>query len=183
MGFDPDRSQLITALTVGAIAAAASALVSGRMDSATVLGVLGFAALFGGTFVAETQSATGSTGAAGSFDPGGWLVTLFTLLVSGLVSGWAGAALASTARPAILDTFRMVGLIVGRLLTLAVRVPLPRLARAKVAMWARLAIAQSSRGRPGRRPRHWGDGLYSGRACWPWRWFCSLSRCRCSEIL
>ena len=152
MGFDPDRSQLITALTVGAIAAAASALVTGRIDSATLLGTLGSAALFGGTFVAETQSATSSTGAAGSFDSGGWLITLLTLVVSGLVSGWAAAAVANTARPAIADTFRVVGWTVGRLLMLAVSVPLPRLARAKVAMWARLAFAQSSSGRSGRRP-------------------------------
>jgi S-formylglutathione hydrolase FrmB len=152
MGFDPDRSQLITALAVGAIAAAAAAVVTGRIESATLLGTLGSAALFVGTFVAETQAAMSSANPAGSFDFGGWLVTLLTLVASGLVVGWAGAALATTARPAIFDAFRIVGWIVGWLLALAVRVPLPRLARAKVAMWARLANAPGSYGRRGRRP-------------------------------
>ena len=89
---------------------------------------------------------------AGSFDLGGWLVTVLTLVASGLVVGWAGAALATTARPAVFDAFRIVGWIVGWLLALAVRVPLPRLARAKVAMWARLANAPGSYGRRARRP-------------------------------
>jgi S-formylglutathione hydrolase FrmB len=151
MGFDPDRSQLITALFVGAIAAAASALVTGRIESATLLGTLGSAALFGGTFVAETQAATSSPNPAGSFDFGGWSITLMTLAASGLVAGWSGAALATTARPAMFDAFRMVGWIVVRLVTLALRVPLPRLARAKVAMWARLATGRGSNGRRGRR--------------------------------
>jgi enterochelin esterase-like enzyme len=155
MGFDPDRSQLITALAVSAVAAAASALVTGRIASATLLGTLGSAALFGGTFMAETQAAMRSPNPAGAFDPGGWSITLITLAASALVASWAGAALATTARPALFDALRMVGWIAGwifgRLVTLAVWLPLPRLARAKVAVWARLATAWGSSGRRGRR--------------------------------
>jgi hypothetical protein len=114
MGFDPDRAQLITALLIGAVAAAASIMAGNRIRSAAILGCLGSAGLFGPTFVRETQSAVASTGAAGAFDLAGWLLTLLTLVVSGLVSGWGGAALASVARPAIVETTRTVGSILGR---------------------------------------------------------------------
>jgi hypothetical protein len=152
MGFDPDRAQLVTALIVGALGAAASALVSGRIGSATIFGALGSAFLFGGTFAAETGSAMTSAGASGSFDPFGWLTTILALIVSGLVAGWAGAALSTTARPAILDALRMAGWIAGRLLALAARLPLPRLAGAKIARLARIAVAQGTEeGLSGRR--------------------------------
>jgi enterochelin esterase-like enzyme len=105
MGFDPDRAQLITSLLLGALAAAAATLVTGRSRLAAVLGFGAVGLLFGGTFATETGGALGATGVDGAFDPGGWLLTLVTLVVSGLVSGWAGAALASVARPSILPAF------------------------------------------------------------------------------
>jgi enterochelin esterase-like enzyme len=105
MGFDPDRAQLITSLLLGAIAAAAATLATGRSRLAAILGFGGAGLLFGGTFAAETGGALGATGVDGAFDPGGWLLTLLTLVVSGVVSGWAGAALASVARPSILPVF------------------------------------------------------------------------------
>jgi enterochelin esterase-like enzyme len=108
MGFDPDRAQLITSLLLGALAAAAATLVTGRSRLAALLGFGGAGLLFGGTFVAETGGALGATGVDGAFDPGGWLLTLVTLVVSGLVSGWAGAALASVARPSILPAFTVL---------------------------------------------------------------------------
>jgi esterase/lipase superfamily enzyme len=114
MGFDPDRAQLITALLIGAVMAAGSIMAGGRIAGATLLGCLGSAALFGPTYVRETQAAVASTGAAGTFDLEGWLVTVLALVVSGLVSGWAGAALATVARPAIADTIRAAVSIVGR---------------------------------------------------------------------
>jgi hypothetical protein len=101
MGFDPDRAQLITALLLGAIAAAAAVMAGTGIGPASVLGCLGSAALFAATFVTETQSALASTGDAGSFDPSGWVLTLATLVVAGLVAAWAGAALASVARPTL----------------------------------------------------------------------------------
>ena len=102
MGFDPDRAQLITSLLIGAIAAAAVTLATGRFGLATMLGLVVVGVLFVGTFTAETQGALAAKGVDGAFDLGGWLLTLLTLVVSGLVSSWAGAALASTARPSIL---------------------------------------------------------------------------------
>jgi enterochelin esterase-like enzyme len=104
MGFDPDRAQLITALLVGAIAAAVSALIDGRVARAAVWGLVWSAAMFGATFVAETGTALGATGANGAFDLGGWLITVVTLLMSGLVAGWAGGMLAYGTRPAIAAT-------------------------------------------------------------------------------
>jgi esterase/lipase superfamily enzyme len=109
MGFDPDRSQLITALLLGAVAAGVSVLAGSRIEAATLLGCAGSAALFGPTFVRETQSATAATGAAGIFDLGGWLITVLALVVGGVVSGWSGAALATVARPTLADAIRTVG--------------------------------------------------------------------------
>jgi enterochelin esterase-like enzyme len=103
MGFDPDRAQLITSLLIGAIAAAAVTLATGRFGLATMLGFVVVGVLFVGTFTAETQGALAATGIDGAFDLGGWFLTLLTLVVSGLTSSWAGAALASTARPSILQ--------------------------------------------------------------------------------
>ena len=102
MGFDPDRSQLITALIVGGVAAAAAALVIDRVGYATALGAVSVGALFTETFVAETRNALAATGALGSFDRTGWILTLVTLLVIGFISAWAGATLATGARPAII---------------------------------------------------------------------------------
>jgi len=102
MGFDPDRAQLITSLLIGAIAAAAATLAAGRFGAATILGLAGAGALYIGTFLAETQGALAAQGVDGSFDLGGWLLTLLTLVFIGLISAWAGAALAATARPFIL---------------------------------------------------------------------------------
>jgi esterase/lipase superfamily enzyme len=114
IGFDPDRAQLITALLVGAVVAAVSILAGNRTDCASLLGCLGAAALFVSTFVRETQSAMASTGEAGLFDLGGWLITVFTLVVSGLAFGWAGAALAGAARPTLADTIGTVRSLLGR---------------------------------------------------------------------
>ncbi len=103
MGFDPDRAQLITSLLIGAIAAAAVALATGRFGLATTLGFVVVGVLFIGTFTVETQGALIANGVNGVFDLGGWLLTVVTLIVIGLTAAWAGAALASTARPSILQ--------------------------------------------------------------------------------
>ncbi len=101
MGFDPDRAQLITSLMIGAVVAAAAMLATARFGLAAWLGFGAAAVLFGGTFAAETAGALGARGVDGAFDLGGWLQTLLALAVSGAVTGWAGAALGSTARPSI----------------------------------------------------------------------------------
>jgi enterochelin esterase-like enzyme len=109
MGFDPDRAQLITTLVVGAIAAVAATLAIDRPAIGTLLGTLAVAALFGQTFIAETQNALSATGALGSFDPIGWILTLATLVVIGFISAWAGATLAAAVRPPLIATGASVG--------------------------------------------------------------------------
>ncbi len=104
MGFDPDRSQLITALIIGGTAAAAVTLVVNRTGFATLLGTYGLVVLFAQTFVAETQNAVGASGATGKFDLRGWILTLATLLTIGVISAWIGAVLGGAARPALIGS-------------------------------------------------------------------------------
>ena len=103
MGFDQDRAQLITSLIVGGIAAAAAILVTNRNWQAIVAGLVGFAALFGPTFVGETSNALGQQSGGGSFDAGGWLLTVLTLPTIGLIASWSGAALARAIRPNLIS--------------------------------------------------------------------------------
>jgi enterochelin esterase-like enzyme len=114
MGFDPDRAQLITSLLIGGISAVAVYLATGRFGLAVLLGFAAAAALFVGTFITETQGALAANGVNGAFDLGGWLLTILTLGVSGIVASWAGAALASTARPSILQAAAVLKDAVGR---------------------------------------------------------------------
>ena len=104
MGFDPDRAQLITSLIVAGVAAAVVTLLVNRVGFATLLGLGSVLALYAQTFGAETGNAVGSTGATGVFDPGGWMLTVVTLIVIGTISGWAGATLAAGMRPALIAT-------------------------------------------------------------------------------
>lgn len=114
MGFDPDRAQLITSLLVGAVAAAAVVLAVRRTPLATLLGLVSAGALFGGTFVTETRAALAANGPTGSFDLAGWGLTVVTLLVSGAVAAWAGAALAAAVRGPLLDAAAAVDALVRR---------------------------------------------------------------------
>lgn len=102
MGFDPDRAQLISALLVGGVAAAAGFMAANRLFKATYFGLLGVLAVFGPTFVSETRTAIAASGTQGSFDPVGWFLTLLTLLFIGTIAAWAGATLASGVRPAVI---------------------------------------------------------------------------------
>jgi esterase/lipase superfamily enzyme len=113
IGFDPDRAQLIAGLLIGAVVAAASILAGSRTPGASLLGCLVAAVIFGPTFVRETQAAAASTGETGVFDPAGWLITVLALLVSGIVAGWAGAALGSAARPSLAEAIRSSRMSVG----------------------------------------------------------------------
>ncbi len=127
MGFDPDRAALITALLVGGLAAAAGALAGGRKGLPVLLGAFAAFLLFGPTFVAETRSAMAATGAAGTFDPIGWLLTLITLLTSAAVSAWAGMTLALEVRAAMLRAWPDIsgGLRAPELRPRALRAALP----------------------------------------------------------
>jgi hypothetical protein len=101
MGFDQDRAQLITSLIFAAVAAASVGLVVNRDGFATMLGVYSLAAMYAETFVDETRTAAGATGAAGSFALGGWFLTLLTLVVIGVVCSWAAATIAVAVRPGL----------------------------------------------------------------------------------
>lgn len=104
MGFDWDRAHLITTLIVSAIAAASATLLVNRPAAGALIGTGAVAAMFGPTFVTETRNALAATGALGSFDPVGWILTLVTLVVIGFVSAWAGSTLAAAIRPALIAT-------------------------------------------------------------------------------
>ncbi len=103
MGFDQDRAQLITSLLIGGVAAAAALLATNSNRPSIVAGLLAFAALFGHTFLHETRAAIDSTGIDGTFDPIGWLMTFVTLATLGWIVGWAGAALAQSLRPGLIQ--------------------------------------------------------------------------------
>jgi enterochelin esterase-like enzyme len=102
IGFDPDRARLIMGLTAAALAAAVSALASGRRIIPILAAYLGLAAVFGPTFLDETAAAIATHGADG-FRPLGWLATLVTLVLSCLATGWAFATLALEIRRWVLD--------------------------------------------------------------------------------
>jgi len=104
MGFDPDRAQLITALIVGGTAAAAVTLVVNRTGFATVLGTFSLFALFAQTFVTETRNAVGSTGLTGNFDMRGWVLTVVTLVVIGVIAAWIGATIGASVRPGLVSS-------------------------------------------------------------------------------
>lgn len=115
MGFDPDRAALISALLVGATAAAATTLIGGRVWLGTALGLLAGGALFEPTFAAETANARSASGALGTFDPAGWVLTAITLVMAALIAAWAGATLATGLRPGLLATrTSLVELLEGR---------------------------------------------------------------------
>ena len=107
MGFDADRARLITALLVGGVAGAAAALATNRTGSATLAGLGGFAALFGYTFISQTRSALNSNGTNGFFDLNQWALTLLALVMSGVISSWAGATLALAVRPRLAEAGRL----------------------------------------------------------------------------
>ena len=109
IGFDPDRSALLTALTMGALATFVAALAAGQRRLPATLSLVGLVALFGDTWVAETNAALRAHGDQGSFDAAGWVVTLIALVVAGLVVGWAAATLAGAVRDSLIATGRQTG--------------------------------------------------------------------------
>lgn len=98
IGFSPDRSELIAALTIEALAVAAGTFVLARRAVAIVNGGLVFGWLYRDTFTAETRQSLAASGAAGVFDPLGWTLTLASLAVTAVLVGWAVATLVAIAR-------------------------------------------------------------------------------------
>ncbi len=102
MGFDPDRSSLITALVVEGLVVASAVLPRGRTWGAPVAGAGAFVLTFRRTFLGETSAALAASGAAGRFDPLGWAISALTLaVVVGLV-GMATMLLVDAARGSLL---------------------------------------------------------------------------------
>jgi enterochelin esterase-like enzyme len=97
MGFDADRAMLITALIAGALAAGLVAVCGGHSAAAVLASVGATAAVFGKTFLHETRTAIASSGAAGVFDPLGWLGSVMTLVVAAVIVGWAAGTLTAIA--------------------------------------------------------------------------------------
>jgi esterase/lipase superfamily enzyme len=98
MGFDPDRADLIVALTLAAVAAAASCLPRGERLVPSVVGLLAEAAWFGPVFLGETQVALRPVPPNGPFDAPGWALTVLALVSTGLAAGWASAVLVGEIR-------------------------------------------------------------------------------------
>jgi len=112
MGFDPDRARLLADLAAAAVVVSSAALLTGAGLVAGLAGALAGGVLFAGTFMRETKAAMHAVGAAGAFDPVGWWLTLATLVVAFLVTGWASAALSLIVRRGILRAGRDVAVFV-----------------------------------------------------------------------
>ncbi len=106
VGFDPDRAVLITGLTAAGLAAFAAGIVTGQRRAPALFGLIALAAIFGPTFREETDLALRAHGDQGSFDPTGWVLTILTLLVTGLVIGWAMATIGEAVRSSLRLTWR-----------------------------------------------------------------------------
>jgi enterochelin esterase-like enzyme len=98
IGFSPDRSELINALILAGLGVALAALVFDRTWSGVLGGAIGFVLGYHRTFDGETRAALSSSGAGGTFDPLGWLLSLATLAVTVIVVGWSVATLFRIAR-------------------------------------------------------------------------------------
>jgi enterochelin esterase-like enzyme len=106
VGFDPDRGILITALTTAGVAALVAGGITGQRRLPAVFGLIPLAAIFGPTFREETRLALEARGNQGSFDPVGWALTVVTLVVTGLVIGWAMATIGEAVRSSLRLTWR-----------------------------------------------------------------------------
>ncbi len=102
MGFDPQRARLIAALSTEAVIVAIAAFAMGRVLVPSLAGIGLFVVLIAHMFVVATRSALDATGAAGWFDPAGWVITLVALVGAAIVVAWAAGTLAAVARGSFL---------------------------------------------------------------------------------
>ena len=114
MGFDPDRSRLISALTMAGLTAAGASLLTGGRIAPVLAGSAVFGALDFSRFRLETTAALASRGADGRFDPIGWLLTGATLAIVGLVICWASSLIALAVRNRLLPLAQIVRAWSGR---------------------------------------------------------------------
>jgi enterochelin esterase-like enzyme len=98
MGFDPGRAELLGALTLGAMVAAAIELLLDRVQPAVVLGALAAGADDAGAFRKDTIATMQGGPAVGGLDPVGWLETGLAILLACVVVAWAAMTLARPVR-------------------------------------------------------------------------------------
>lgn len=114
MGFDPDRADLIVALTLTAATAAVACLPRGQRLVPSVIGLLAGTASFGSVFVRETQVALEPVPPNGPFDPLGWALTVAALTSTGLAVGWAAAVLVGEIRAPVRQVWTIARSLVAR---------------------------------------------------------------------
>jgi dienelactone hydrolase len=106
VGFDPDRATMITGLAAAGVSAFVAGALTGQRRLPAVISLIALVAIFGPTFSDETALALRAQGNEGSFDPAGWLLTVLTLLVAGLVVGWSLATIGDGVRSSLRLTWR-----------------------------------------------------------------------------
>src|SRR5207249_10808621 len=74
MGFDPDRAYLLTAGMGAALGGGLAGLAGGRWLTWVSIGLAGLIALFGHTFIVETNRALAGAVGAGRFDAPGLVI-------------------------------------------------------------------------------------------------------------
>ena len=98
MGFDPDRAMLIAALVAAATMTATATLTAGRRRTSSLVGIVGFGAVFGRTLLDETANALAARPDQGAFDPVGWIVTVVALGAAAGLVAWIVATVALDIR-------------------------------------------------------------------------------------
>ena len=105
MGFDPDRARLIADLVADATIVAVATLATRAAWASAIAGMALGGGLFLHQFVNETRAAMRSSGADGTFDLAGWVLTVAALTVAFAVAAWAAAALALIVRRLLLTAW------------------------------------------------------------------------------
>src|SRR5438309_4735566 len=102
MGFDPDRARLIADLVADATIVAIATLVTRAAMASAITGMVLGGGLFVHQFIDETRAALRASGAEGTFDPSGWVLTVAALAVAFAITAWAAAVLALIVRRLVL---------------------------------------------------------------------------------
>ncbi|HJX68426.1 MAG TPA: alpha/beta hydrolase-fold protein [Candidatus Limnocylindrales bacterium] len=98
MGFDPGRAELLGALTVGGLIAAAVALALDRQRLAFFIGALAVVLDDFEAFRRDTLNVMEGGPAAGGFSVVGWIETGLAIIVAAIVVAWAAMTLARPVR-------------------------------------------------------------------------------------
>jgi enterochelin esterase-like enzyme len=98
MGFDPGRAELLGALTVGGLIAAAVALALDRPAISFSIGVAGVLVDDFESFRRDTLNVIEGGPAVGGFDVVGWIETGLAIVVAAIIVAWASMTLARPVR-------------------------------------------------------------------------------------